>query len=63
MLNYNGKDRKIDFDGKPGDILNELVAMSSSVLDTLSKETGIPYDELQKVYLRGLKNARKKVNS
>ena len=62
MLNYNGKERKVDFEGKPGEILDELVALSKSVLETLNKETGIPYDELQKVYLKGLKNSRKKVN-
>ena len=63
MLNYNGKERKVDFEGKPGEILDELVALSKSVLETLNKETGISYDELQKVYLKALKNARKKVNS
>lgn len=62
MLNYNGKERKVYFEGKPGEILDELVALSKSVLETLNKETGIPYDELQKVYLKGLKNSRKKVN-
>lgn len=62
MLNYSGKEKKIDFEGKPGEILDELVALSKSVLETLSNETKIPYDELQKVYLKGLKNARKKVN-
>jgi hypothetical protein len=58
MLNYDGKNKKLDFEGKPGDILNELCAVAHQTLLTLSAETKIPYDTLHKHSVKGLKNVR-----
>jgi hypothetical protein len=59
MLNYDSKTKKLDFEGKPGDILNELCALAHQTLLTLSAETKIPYDVLNKHFHKGLRNIKR----
>ena len=58
MLKYDSSERKLNFEGKPGDILNELCTMVDQSLKTLSAETKIPYAVLNKHFQTGLKNLK-----
>lgn len=59
MLSYNSEERKLNIEGKPGDILNELCSLAHQTLLTLSAETKIPYDTLNKHFHKGLRNVKR----
>ena len=60
MLNYNSQTRELKVEGKPGDILKELICLSDNSMKLLSKESGIPYNELKKVLIENLKKLKGK---
>lgn len=59
MIKYSSDERKLNIEGKPGDILNEVCVMVDQTLKTLSAETKIPYDVLNKHFHKGLRIVRK----
>lgn len=60
MLNYNSETRELKVEGKPGDIIKELLCVCDNSMKLLSQESGIPYNELKKVLIENLKKIKGK---